>query len=80
MRNFPIIDPVKTGCNIRRIMQLRGITVKDVQTFLELSTVQSVYHWLNGKSLPSIDNIYALSELLEIQIDDLLIGNRKHSG
>lgn len=33
---FPIIDKRKTGINIRRIMDMRGLTVKDVQEYLNL--------------------------------------------
>ena len=32
---FPIIDKRKTGINIRRIMDMRGLTVKDVQEYLD---------------------------------------------
>ena len=60
---FPIIDKRKTGINIRRIMDMRGLTVKDVQEYLELGSVQSIYHWINGISMPTIDNLYALSDL-----------------
>ena len=52
---FPIIDKRKTGINIRRIMDMRGLTVKDVQEYLELGSVQSIYHWINGISMPTID-------------------------
>ena len=45
---FPLIDKKKTGINLRRIMDERGLTVKDVQQYLGLGSVQSVYHWLNG--------------------------------
>ena len=34
------------------------------------------YHWLNGRSLPSIDNVYALSELFSVPIDKIICGNR----
>lgn len=37
---FPIIDKRKTGINIRRIMDMRGLTVKDVQEYLELGSVR----------------------------------------
>ena len=73
----PIIDKRKTGINLQRIMDKRNISVKDVQNYLELNCVQSVYHWLNGISLPSVDNLYALSELFEVPVDALLCGNRK---
>ena len=74
---YPVIDKRKTGVNLRRIMDKRNISVKDVQKYLGLNCVQSVYHWLNGISLPNIDNLYALSELLEIPMDELVCGDRK---
>ena len=72
---FPIIDRKRTGIRLRRIMDERGLSVKDVQQYLELGSVQSVYHWLNGLSMPTIDNLYALSELFRMPIDDLVCGN-----
>lgn len=73
---FPIIDRKRTGIRLRRIMDERGLSVKDVQQYLELGSVQSVYHWLNGLSMPTIDNLYALSELFQMPIDDLVCENR----
>lgn len=57
-------------------MELRGLSAKAVQHYLELSCVQSVYHWLDGRSMPTIDNLYALSALLHVPIDALVCGNR----
>ena len=74
---FPMIDKRATGIHMRKLMDERGLTVKDVQQYLNLGSVQSVYHWLNGISLPSIDNLYALSDLFQIPVDDMLRGNRK---
>jgi transcriptional regulator with XRE-family HTH domain len=73
---YPVIDMVRTGQNIRQIMQLKGLSVKDIKEFLGLNTTQSVYHWIDGRNLPTPDNLYALSELFQIPIDALLIGNR----
>ncbi len=73
---FPIINVKETGINLRRIIDKRDITVKDVQQYLGLSSVQSVYHWLNGISMPTIDNLYALSQLLCVPIDAIVRGNR----
>lgn len=77
-RRYPVIDVAKTGQNIKRIMQLKGLTVKDIQEYLELSTPQSIYHWFDGRNLPTIDNLYALSELFHLPVDTMLIGNRKY--
>lgn len=57
-------------------MQQRGLSVKDVQSFLELSTPQSIYHWFDGRNLPTVDNLYALSELFQIPMDAIIVGNR----
>lgn len=76
-RKYPVIDIARTGQNIKRIMQIKGLTVKDIQEFLELSTPQSIYHWFDGRNLPTIDNLYALSDLFHLPVDALLIGNRK---
>ena len=74
----PAIDKKKTGEQIRKYMDLRGVSVQDVKTYLSLACVQSVYHWLNGQSAPNIDNLYALSELLRVPLDLLVAGNRSN--
>ena len=74
----PLIEKAKTGEQIRKIMRLRGITVQDVKVHLSLGCVQSVYHWLDGQSLPTLDNLYALSELLQVPMDMLVVGNRRY--
>ena len=73
---FPLINKRETGVNLRRIMDMRGITPKDVQEYLGLGCVQSVYRWLDGINMPTIDNLYALSELLQVPIDAIVRGNR----
>jgi len=74
----PIIDREKTGRQIRRIMETRGLTVQDVRESLSLGCVQSVYHWFDGKSMPTLDNLYALSELLQVPMDMLVVGDRRY--
>lgn len=73
---FPLINKRETGVNLRRIMDIRGITPKDVQEYLGLGCVQSVYRWFDGVNMPTIDNLYALSELLQVPIDAIVCGNR----
>lgn len=74
---FPKVDLKKTGLNLHKIMNERGITAKDVQKYLNLASVQSVYYWWNGINMPTIDNLYALSQLLRVPIDSIVCGNRK---
>ena len=74
---FPTINLKETGINLRRIMDDRGISTKDVQEYLNLASVQSVYNWCNGINMPTIDNLYALSQLFQLPIDAIVCGNRK---
>ena len=72
------IDKAKTGQQIRLLMEKRGVTVRDVKNVLSLACVQSVYHWLDGQSMPTLDNLYALSDLLKVPMDMLVYGNRRY--
>ena len=73
---FPLINKRETGINLRRIMDERGITTKDVPEYLGLGCVQSVYRWIDGINMPTIDNLYALSDLFQLPIDAIVRGNR----
>ena len=77
-QQYPMIDKVRTGLMIKKIMQARGLSVKDVQKSLDMDVPQGIYHWFEGKSLPSLDNLYALSELFQVPVDVMLKGNRKY--
>lgn len=74
---IPTIDLRETGMNLHRIMDKRGITPKDIKEYLNLTSVQSVYNWWNGLNMPTIDNLYALSQFLRVPIDVILCGNKK---
>lgn len=71
------IDKRETGIQLRRLMDDRGLTVRDVQQVLRISSIQSVYHWLNGISLPTIDKLYSLSELLQVSVDEMVSCHRQ---
>ena len=74
---FPTINVKETGANLHEIMDKRGISAKDVQEYLNLASVQSIYYWWNGTNMPTIDNLYALSQLLRVPIDAIVRGNGK---
>ncbi len=74
-RISPFIRTEETGRRLRSLLASRGLTVKDVQKYLGLSCPQSIYRWLDGKSLPSIDNLYALQGLFHMPMDQLLCGS-----
>ena len=49
-----------------------GLHGLDVQWYLNLVCPQSVYHWQAGRTLPNIDNFYALSVLFGTTVNDLV--------
>ena len=74
---FPTINKKETGINLRRIMNRCGLSAKDVQEYLGLGCVQSVYRWIDGINMPTIDNLYALSALFQVSIDSIVRGDRE---
>lgn len=71
---FPVIDKKLTGCRLQFWMCVNGLTPKDIQQYLSLTCVQTVYRWLEGVNLPAIDNLYALSRLFHTRVDALIVG------
>lgn len=65
---FPTINKKETGVNLRRIMDMRGVKPKDIQEYLGFGCVQSVYRWLDGVSVPTVDNLYAISKHLLLSV------------
>lgn len=70
---YPVIDTVATGNNIRRLREKRGLTVKDLQSYFGFEMPQAIYKWQRGESLPSVDNLYALGRILKVPLDQILI-------
>lgn len=70
---FPVIDLPATGRNIERCRKAAGLTVRDVQTYFGFEYPQAVYKWQHGESLPSVDNLLALSRLLAVRMEELLV-------
>lgn len=71
------IQTKETGNRIKKLLNQRGYTVKDVQEVFGFEYPQAVYKWLSGKSLPSVDNLVILSKILNTSIDDILVVSDK---
>ena len=75
---FPVIDLASTGRNIQRLREERGLTVRDLQAYFGFEEPQAIYKWQKGKSLPTVDNLYALATLLQVTVDDILVPLKLH--
>lgn len=77
-----VIDSQATAQNIKRMLDERGITARMVQEALQLESIQAVYKWFRtakgGKtnSIPSIDNMVLLAELMNVTLEDILVLRR----
>lgn len=70
---FPVIDLVATGDNIRRLRIERGLSVRDLQSYFGFEEPRAIYKWQKGESLPTVDNLYALGNLFEVPMDQILV-------
>lgn len=70
--NYPNIDMKRTGLLLKRKVKEAGYTVKELQEKLMLSCPQPIYRWFKGKVLPSVNHLYALSQLLQVHMEELL--------
>ncbi len=70
---FVAIDLVLTGQRIHNIIYGSGYSVKEIQEILNLACPQSIYRWMKGYTFPSIDNLYMLSKLFCVHMEDLLV-------
>ena len=71
------IDMEKTGERLETMIRSAGYSVRDIQQYLCLSCPQSIYRWFKGKILPSVEHLYALSELLDVHMEELLVVKKK---
>jgi len=73
MSILPMINMNKTGENICALRVQKGLSVRKLQSKLGFATPQAIYKWQQGLTLPSIDNLVALSVLFEVPIECILV-------
>ena len=69
---IPVVDLNRTGQNICFLRERSGISVKELQELLGFATPQAIYKWQHGDSLPTVDNLVALSVIFDVPIDNIL--------
>lgn len=72
---FPTVNLKATGANIVMLRKKQGITVRQMQEYFGFEQPQAIYKWQRGESLPTVDNLFALSKLLHTSIDGILVGD-----
>ena len=70
---MPVIDVKATGERINELKDAAGVTVKDIQTVMGFASPYPVYKWINGKNLPTLDNLMILAMVLGVKMDDIVV-------
>lgn len=70
-----VIDVAATCRNLKELIEEQKYTPMEIQHVLGLNSVQSVYKWYsrNNRTIPSLDNLVMLSELLGCTLEDILV-------
>lgn len=74
---YPVLDVKATGRRICELRRANHLSVEDVSRFMGFQSGQAVYKWQRGESLPTVENLYALSRLFGTTVDDILCGREE---
>lgn len=68
------IDVVNTKLNMKQIRKEKKFKMSDLEAYFGFSR-QALYKWedVNKKTLPALENLYALAGLYEVSLDSLLV-------
>ncbi len=76
---WPVIDPVETGKNIKRLRKENGYSVADLQNIFGFNTPQAIYKWQYGVALPALENLVVLAQLFEVSMDDIIVLEKREA-
>lgn len=71
--SYPVINPVATGDRINTLRKELGFSVAYLKEYFGFATTNAIYKWLHGESLPSLDNMVAMSVLFGVSINDIVV-------
>lgn len=74
---MPQIDVEKTGQRIEELRKKNCLSRQEVQKALGFTSSQAIYKWERGKSVPTLDNMWALSRLFNTSIEELLVDSNE---
>ena len=74
---FPVVDAKAIGARIHYLRKKNHFRVDDISEFMGFGTPQAVYKWQRGDSIPTVDNLLALSSLFGTTVDYILKGDDK---
>jgi transcriptional regulator with XRE-family HTH domain len=77
-KQYPGINMERTGSWLRYVCRVKKISVKKLCEYMGLGSPQSIYAWFCGRTLPSLDNFYALAQVVSMPLDELIVNQEEH--
>lgn len=72
-----MVDMEATGKNIKRLIKKNNLSYRDIQKACLFRTDKAIYKWMQGRSLPTIDNLVILADLFHCTMDDIIVVDRR---
>ena len=66
------IDEKLSGERMKKIMDEKGISITEVSKRIGIS-YEAVSKWIKGKSFPEANNLFLLSRILDVAVDELVV-------
>ena len=70
-RHCPEIDVKATGLNICSRLKEREILKSELRLYLGYTSAEAIYRWSEGKNLPTLQNLYAISRKTLLLLEEL---------
>ena len=73
---MPVVNMTATGSNIKALIKAHGLKITEIQNVCGFNTPQSIFKWMRGEALPSLDNLVILAHILNVTIDEIIVTNK----
>jgi len=73
--SMPTVNMTATGSNIKALIKAHGLKITEIQNVCGFNTSQSIFKWMRGEALPSLDDLVILAHILGVTIDEIIITN-----
>ena len=67
------IDFEATGKNIKKLRENAGLSVKKLAHLVGFKTIQGIYRWQEGKTLPTMETLFLLSNIFHKKINEIVL-------
>lgn len=66
------INTLATGAKIHNLRKNSGYTVEALCDIFLISP-QAIYKWQKGEALPTLENLFVLSDIFNVKIEDIVV-------